>query len=145
MELQTVDNQHSGEFIAHSDDTLYLLTESKLIRTPSNEIERFEIVLTQNSSKKYLRMTGISVIPSLLGSAIHSSEYGGSFLLFGTLTAIPGLIASAVESRKKPHVIAYPDQSLEFFQQYARFPYQIPEGLELNDLSDASESPLTQN
>ena len=60
MELQTVDNRYVGEFIAHSDDTLYLLTESSLIKTPSNEIERFEIILTQNSSKKYLRLTGIS-------------------------------------------------------------------------------------
>ena len=135
MELDSRVSQHQGEFISYSSDTIYIMTINQLEKIYKDDIVRFQIILTQNKSKRYLATTGLLLIPSLLGAAI-STDYSDEFLVIGLSTLILGGTATLIESSRKPNIVNYPTDfsDIKLFSKYARFPAGFPDYFDPNSL-----------
>lgn len=131
---------YKGELITYANDTLFIMTSTKLIPIVNEDIVSFEIVLAQNRSQAFAITAAISMIPAFIGLAANSnSGYGLSFLRLGLITGAIGGIAALIESRRKATTINYPTpvSDLTLIAKYARFPGGFPEGLDISTIKSA--------
>ena len=130
MRLMSESGVIEGEFIAFTDDQVYVMTHSEIVRINSLDIRNFQIVLAENRSKAYAIGAGFALVPAIGGAALYN-DYRGLFLLRGFITGAFGLLAALLESSRESAILAYPGDGLEIvsYCQYARFPAGIPQNL----------------
>jgi hypothetical protein len=138
MELATSCQQLNGEFIGLSNDSLYLLTQERLVVVKHDSILGFRLILSRNKSDAYLKTTALATAPSVLG-AIFNPDYASAFATVALVCGASGLLATVFESWRQPMVVEYPNDQkpLEFHQKYARFPAGLPEGITREMIEDA--------
>lgn len=136
IELSTKSSVISGEYIAFTTDSVYIMTLTKLEVTGIEEIVYFNLVLTQTKTRNYAIATGISVIPSLIGAMVNP-DYVTEFLTVSLITGLAGCLATLIESGRKGQILSYPDdiKTVEKSAKYARFPKGFPVGFDPADLN----------
>jgi len=129
IELATKNSVISGEYIAFENDSLYIMTLTRLEIIGMEEIAYFNIVLTQTKTRNYAIATGVSMVPSLIG-AIVNPDYATEFLIISLVTGGLGGLATLIESSRKGQILTYPDnfKTIAKSAMYARFPEGFPDG-----------------
>jgi hypothetical protein len=127
----TDSNSISGELITIQQDTFYILTSLKLAAIPAKKIESASLLMFKEQSSRYLLVTGLGLIPNVLGAAINGMS---EFLLIGIPFAVVGSITAAIDINA--NVLQYPGRnSLTEFGHFARFPQGRPSGVNLEELT----------
>jgi len=123
-----------GELLAIDSTYTYILTEHGSHIILNENIQKFNIVLTDNYSRTESNLMGISVIPSTLGMIIYP-EYSDGFAFLAVGIAISGGAGSVIEGLRKGHIISYPEFSKNFhaYCKYARFPGGIPKDTDIKN------------
>ncbi|MEQ9218121.1 MAG: hypothetical protein RLO17_08765 [Cyclobacteriaceae bacterium] len=123
----------SGELV-FLDDTLILYTDrQQFVAIPVHDIETMTAQLTGTKAKTYLLITGLTLVPTLVGLLAHS-KHSDSPKAIGLMATSPGLLVALIESFKKPQLINYPEDSLDEFKQHARYPDTLPFEPKFQDL-----------
>lgn len=126
----------SGELLFMDADTLYMLISDRNVWPIYTEsILKAELYTHRNMAGNYLSTAAIFLIPNLIGTMIHTSEYGGGFLVLGIPVAAMGLLHTILEGSKKRNMLLYPEKNtLENLSHFARFPASRPLNVDLNQL-----------
>jgi hypothetical protein len=115
----------SGEFIATSNDSLYIMDRGEVKIYAVSNISLARLVIFKNMSSTFGAWT-------FLGSLLTISN--GAFLLFTLPTTLIMGISTTIGEAKRINFLDYPSNSIENLSKYARFPQGIPEGLNIADL-----------
>ncbi|MBC8004039.1 MAG: hypothetical protein H7X84_01085 [Verrucomicrobia bacterium] len=126
----------SGELLFMDADTLFLLvSDSYVYPIFSQYILKAELYTHKNMAGNYITTAGILLIPSVVGALVHTSQYGGAFLVLGIPVTVIGLVNSIVEGSGKRNVLVYPEKnSIENLARFARFPAGRPLSVDLHQL-----------
>ncbi len=125
----------TGEALAISDDTLYLLGATSVEKISTQNINQAKLILTRNRAENFLSVTSLLTIPSILGIGVQP-EYSAGFAVMALLTFGTGGIASSIESRRTGEIKSYPEDIKEVstISNYCRFPKGIPAGFNIETL-----------
>lgn len=123
----------SGELV-FLDDTLILFTDrNRYVAIPSDDIASMTSQFTGTKAKTYLLITGLTLVPTVVGLLAHSNS-SDSPKAIGLMATSPGLLVALVESIKKPQIMSYPEAPLEDFKKHARYPEVLPFDPKFQDL-----------
>jgi len=109
-----------GELITLSADTLYILTDQNFQSIAIPDITKARLVSFNSKARS---MGGLVFLGTL-----STLSHGFYLILTAPLLWMIGGSATAASQSREP-IIDYPKQSLKNFQQYARFPQGLPQGL----------------
>jgi hypothetical protein len=123
----------SGELLNISHDSVFLLVADGKIQSIKNRsILTSKLYTHKNQSGTYLLMTGLYIIPGIIG-AIANPDYAGEFMLMTIPVSIVGIFQSVKDGASKRNILVYPKKnSLDDFKPFARFPAGLPENMNLN-------------
>lgn len=126
----------SGELLFMEADTLFLLvSDSNVYRLFSPYITKAELYTHKNYAGNYISTTALLLIPTVVGALVHTSQYGGAFLVLGIPVTVIGLVNSIVEGSGKRNVLVYPEKnSLENLVKFSRFPAGRPVSVDMTQL-----------
>lgn len=127
----------SGELLFMDADTIYLLVRDRNVRPViTGSILKAELVTHRNNSDSYLSTTAIFLILNVIGALVHTSEFGGGFLLIGIPVAAMGLLHTIIEGSSKRNMLLYPEKNtLENLSKFARYPAGRPINIDLHQLT----------
>ena len=137
IELTTNKNRlYQGEYLALTNDSLYIMLASQLVAFHKDEISNFNIVLSRKRTKLYLSMSVSAMVPSLIG-AFFNPDWSTEFGILGLATVGTGLLGALIESAREVHVLQYPYDFSDWQEtiKYSRFPAGLPPDLDLKDLN----------
>ncbi len=119
------DYQLSGEFIAVSNDSVFVLNQNQLIAVSIDNIQKARLV-------EYNSHAG-ELGPLVLLGALSTASHGFYLLLTAPLLWILGG-SLAVSSRSRDPILDYPKHSFSEMRKFARFPQGLPKNLNHNAL-----------
>jgi hypothetical protein len=125
----------SGELIAVQSDTLYVLSEIKLSVIETDSIGTARLYIFKNQGGKYALITGLLLVPNIIGAMANGGEYAGEFIQLAIPLAVTGITIAIIEGTSKNNQLNYPAyNSIEEFRKFARFPTGIPQGVDKSEL-----------
>ena len=125
LSLTSGQSSIEGEFIAVSNDSLYVIVGDKVERHAIRDISSARVVLFNTESNAY-------AIWTFLGSVATIST--GSFIIFTLpIWLISGTSITTAEA-SRINFYDYPDYNWEQLIKYARFPQGMPQGMDIIDL-----------
>lgn len=124
----------SGELIAIQHDSVYVLTERRLIVLPAGGIVSAKLWAFAAPGRIAPAVGFLSYIPNIIGSIAYAADYGPYFLELGAPVVIFGVALGIIEAQGNG-IMRYPKKySLDEFNKFARFPQGLPPGLKRNKL-----------
>jgi len=131
------ESQIAGELICMNADTIYILVSDRLVcPIYSGSVIKAQLFTHKNQTGTYQTMTGLFLIPNLVGSLIYMSEYGGEFLAIGIPIAAIGILHILIENLSQKNILLYPGKnSLDSLNHFARFPAGKPVNIDLKQLT----------
>lgn len=122
----------SGELLTMTRDSVFLLVADGKVKSINvRSILASKLYTHKNQSGTYLLITGLYMVPAIIG-AIANPDYAGEFLLLALPVSIVGIFQSVKDGTAQRNILVYPiKNSLEDFKPFARFPAGIPENVNL--------------
>lgn len=129
--------QINGELLAMGPDTsILLVADGAIKKVPNNSIKYAELYTHKNQAGTYMGVTGLYLIPNIIGTVAYLNNYGDAFLLIGLPVAVTGIIRSIIEATSNKNILAYPEKStLDQFILFARYPAGMPQSINLTKLT----------
>lgn len=110
-----------GEFIAFSNDSVYLLVANTLFSFSASELQTARLIFFNNHSDSF---TALTTGGTILG--IANGYYG---VITVPLVLVVGITTAAAEA-KRINFYDYPEKSWEELARFSRFPQGLPVGLD---------------
>jgi hypothetical protein len=123
--LDSTRQELEGEFIAVSNDSLYIMDGDKVNGRKTAEVRFARIILFNTDASGYAAWTVLNSLGTIST---------GTFLVFMfPLAFVTGIMTTVSESRRI-NFYEYPLHDWSTLRKYARFPQGIPEGVDLHEL-----------
>lgn len=114
----------SGELIAIQPDTIYILTEQKLVAVSSRRIDECMLYIFANQSKAMGLITGLLFTPNIIAAISNSMS---AYLGLGMPWFLTGMLSAIREGYNDSNLLVFPARNpLNDFKKYARFPNGLP-------------------
>lgn len=125
----------SGELLTITRDSVFLLVaDGKVKSIHIRSILVSKLYTHKNQSGTYLLMTGLYMVPAIIG-ATANPDYAGEFFLLALPVSIVGVFQSVKDATAKRNILVYPvKNSLDDFKPFARFPAGLPEIMDFGAL-----------
>ena len=122
--IENLSLELSGELIAVSNDSLYVLTEVDLIALHRDRISGASLYLFRSRNLPMFGFLGL--IPTFIG-IVASADYGAGFFVLG----LPLLTTTVLQAVLKGNsVLLYPEKAtMDDLVKYARYPQGLPPGI----------------
>ncbi len=121
-----------GELIGIKADTLIVLTVDSLRALPVGTIDRANLFIFKKPIGKYAGMTGLFLIPAVIGIIAMP---GDPFFIFALAPVLAGFVSGLVEGFTAKNELKYPAKQVIYdFRPYSRFPQGIPAAVNLSEL-----------
>ena len=114
-----------GEFIAVSNDTVYVMVGDEIDPRNVADIRTARIILFNTETAAY----GVWTALTSLGTISN-----GGFLIFTLPMTILTGVATTIGESKRINFFEYPTHDWKMLSRYARFPQGVPTGVNLYDL-----------
>lgn len=117
-------NKAEGEFIAVSQDTVFILSQDELFAIPLDKIKHGTLT-TYDSQHGILALW-------TLGGSLSTASHGVGAIISLPVWILSGTIATTGQSFAP--VKTFPARSWDELKKYARFPQGLPKGIEVKKL-----------
>lgn len=122
----------SGELIAIENDTVYLLTDSALVKIKQVDVSTALLYPFKPQSTAFALITGLSLLPNILGAVLRPDP-GAAVLIVGIPLAVTGIFMGIWENYGS--LMRYPQKySLKDLGKFSRFPQGMPPDLDPGNL-----------
>jgi hypothetical protein len=125
----------SGELLTmNRDSVILLIADGKVKSIHIRSILASKLYTHKNQSGTYLLMTGLYMIPAIIG-ALANPDYVGEFMLLTVPVTIVGVFQSVKDGTAQRNVLVYPAKNnLDDFKPFARFPAGMPKDIDFGVL-----------
>lgn len=115
----------SGELIGFKEDSLFVLSERKILSFSQNNIQSARLIFFNTRAEEYGVWTGVNSLFTIAN---------GAFLIFTLpINLIVGTSVSSSES-KRINYIDFPEYAWADFQKFARFPQGLLDSIDRKEL-----------
>ena len=125
VQLLSTNTSRSGEFIAISNDTIYLMPSEKVVKYAVSDISTARIIYFNTETDSYNNWTRIVSVSTLTN---------GLFLIFTLPLALSTGISTTNAEADRVNYVDYPATSIDELKKYARFPQGMPREVTLDML-----------
>ena len=134
IEVMTIDVEVPwiGELIVVDEDSCLVQVAETFMAIKNSDIVAARVTTHGPDPGTYALLTGVAILPSLVGAVIYAGEYGGAFIGLAVPMTIVGGAITMSEGGRGDSFVSYPTDHdrMEAFSKYARFPQGLPTGFQ---------------